>query len=168
MPKYILRLLVIGCWLLVLTSYFLILNSPLVFAQSPTPTGAPTCDLCGWCNSSFYPKPPDWEKCHNCLYDPSGREATGSAYTVFGCIATSPEAFVKSILSIVFGVSGGIAFLAVLSGSAIVLTSAGNPERLQTGKDIIFSSIVGILLILFSVFLLRFVGFEILRIPGFG
>jgi hypothetical protein len=36
------------------------------------------------------------------------------------------------------------------------------------GKDIIFSSIFGILLILFSIFLLHFVGYDILRIPGFS
>lgn len=158
----IFKLLVLGCWLLVI-------GVTPVFAQTISPTGEPTCDLCGWCNAQINPTPPpNWQKCHDCLYDPYGNEATGSYYTVFGCIATQPEAFVKSILSIVFGVSGGIAFLAVIAGSGIVLTSGGYPERLQTGKDIIFSSIFGILLILFSIFLLHFVGYDILRIPGFS
>ena len=72
------------------------------------------------------------------------------------------------MLAVIFGIAGGIAFLAVLTGSAIVLTSSGYPDRLQTGKDLIVSSIFGLMLIIFSVFLLRVVGFEILRIPGFG
>lgn len=159
MPN-ILRLMVIGWWLVIIG-----LNS--VMAQTPTSTMEPTCDLCGWCNQGINPTPPaTWNKCHQCLYDAYGNEATSSYYTVFGCVATQPQAFVQSILSIVFGISGGIAFLAVLAGSGIVLTSTGSPERLQTGKDIIVSSLFGILLILFSVFLLNFVGYDILRIPG--
>lgn len=137
-------------------------------AQDATPTDQPSCDLCGWCNPAFNPKPPNWDQCHTCLYDLNGNEQKGTYYTVLGCLSTKPEFFVKSILSIVFGVSGGIAFLAVLAGSATVLTSSGDPERLRNGKDMIFSSIVGILLILFSVFLLHFVGFDIFRIPGFS
>ncbi|MBI3380195.1 hypothetical protein HY029_05570, partial [Candidatus Gottesmanbacteria bacterium] len=49
-----------------------------------------------------------------------------------------------------------------------VLTSSGNPERIQSGKDTITSALFGMLLILFSVFLLKVVGLDILRIPGFG
>lgn len=159
MPN-IIKLFIISCWLLVLS-----FNS--VITQTPTFAVESTCDLCGWCNQSINPTPPPtWDKCHQCLYDAYGNEATGSYYTVLGCIATQPQAFVQSILSIVFGISGGIAFLAVLAGSGIVLTSAGSPERLQTGKDMIVSALFGILLILFSVFLLNFVGYDILRIPG--
>ena len=159
MPK-IIKLLVISCWLFVFS-----LNT--VIEQTPTSTKEPTCDLCGWCNQGINPTPPaTWNKCHQCLYDAYGNEATGSYYTVFGCVATQPQAFVQSILSIVFGISVGIAFLAVLAGSGIVLTSGGSAERLQTGKDIIISSLFGILLIIFSVFLLNFVGYDILRIPG--
>ena len=63
--------------------------------------------------------------------------------------------------------AGGIGFLAVLAGSTMVLTSSGNPERLKDGKDLIVSSILGILIILFAIFLLRVVGVDILNIPGF-
>lgn len=159
MPN-ILRLIVIGWWLVVM-------GTNTISAQTPTSAMQPTCDLCGWCNKGINTTPPPtWDKCHQCLYDAYGNEAKSSYYTVFGCVATQPQAFVQSILSIVFGISGGIAFLAVLAGSGIVLTSAGSPERLQTGKEIIVSSLFGIFLILFSVFLLNFVGYDILRIPG--
>ena len=74
----------------------------------------------------------------------------------------------QSMLTIIFGAAGGIAFMSVLYGSAVVLTSSGNPEKIQAGKDLITNSIIGILIIVFSVFLLRVVGFDILKIPGFG
>lgn len=168
MPKK----LAISYWLLVISLLFSVLSAP-AFAQtspSPVPTGKPTCDLCGWCNQATDPKPPSWDQCISCLYKPDGSPQERAYYTVLGCFSTDPSGapFVKSILSIVFGMAGGIAFLAVLWGSAMVLTSAGDPLRLQGGKDIIVSSIFGILLIIFSVFLLRVVGYEILRIPGFG
>ena len=136
--------------------------------------GVSACYLCGWCNPAINPSPPNWNDCHNCLYEPTNApsspevERANSYYTVFGCLSTRPEFFVKNILTIVFAVAGGIAFLAVLTGAAIVLTSSGYPERLQTGKDLIISSLFGLLLIIFSVFLLRVVGLDILKIPGFG
>ncbi len=161
MPKKIISL-VVGCWLLVVGL------SPIFAQETPTPTAQPTCDLCGWCNPQTQPKPTNWDSCNQCLYNPDGTPREHTYYSAVGCLSTQSDLFVKSILSIVFGVSGGIAFLAVLAGSAMVLTSSGDPQKLQNGKDMITSSVFGILLILFSVFLLRTVGFDILRIPGFG
>ncbi|KKS95644.1 MAG: hypothetical protein UV73_C0015G0019 [Candidatus Gottesmanbacteria bacterium GW2011_GWA2_43_14] len=139
-----------------------------VQAQPATPTGIPTCDLCGWCNRSVNPKPSDWDACQACLYTAGGLPKPHTYFTVLGCFSTNPADYVQQLLSIVFSAAGGIAFLAVLAGSGMVLTSSGNPERLKDGKDIIVSSILGILIILFAVFLLRVVGVDILNIPGFS
>lgn len=151
----------------VLNSFFLIHNSSAL-AQTATPTGIPTCDLCGWCNRSINPKPPDWDNCRKCLYDNTGAEIKGKYYTVLGCFSTTPGDYVQKILSIVFSVAGGIAFLTVLGGSIMVLTSSGNPEKLKEGKDMISNSLIGILIILFAVFILRLIGLDILKIPGFA
>ena len=134
-----------------------------------TPTGIPTCDFCGWCNRDINLQPPsDWAACQKCLYDAtSGLPKEHTYYTVLGCFSTNPADYVQQLLTIVFSMAGGIAFLAVLAGSVIVLTSSGNPERLKDGKDMIVSSILGILIILFAIFLLRVVGVDILNIPGF-
>lgn len=134
------------------------------FAVDPPTTGVPTCDLCGWCNQATTSKPSNWDACQTCLSTPHGY------YSVFGCFSTDPTAapFVRSILTLVVGVAGGIAFLSFLSGCVAVLTSTGNPEKLSSGKETIISSLVGLLLIIFSIFLLKVVGVDILKIPGFG
>ena len=66
------------------------------------------------------------------------------------------------------GLAGGIAFLLILFGGFQILTSAGNPEKLNEGRELVSSAVAGLLLIIFSVFLLRLIGYDILRIPGFG
>lgn len=143
---------------------------PPVWAVTSTPApGRPTCDLCGWCDPTANPiPPPNWQQCQNCLYPTPGVKNPNNYYTVLGCLSTEPGLFVKNILGIVFGIAGGMAFLGFLSGAGTVLTSSGNPEQLQQGKDMIISSLAGILLIIFSVFILRVVGFDIFKIPGFG
>ncbi len=175
MPGKFLLFLFVICHLLVLSlikGSFVIGPTPVYAGISPVPTVPPTCDICGWCNRTLptpAPSPANWDSCMNCLFEPdkiTPKEHT--YYTAIGCFSTQSDQFVKSILSIVFGIAGGIAFLAVLAGSITILTSSGNPQTLQNGKDMITSSIFGILLILFSVFLLRTVGFDILKIPGFG
>ncbi len=157
-------------WLLAIVfSIILFVLPATAFAQNASNapiTGSPSCDLCGFCAGGT--KPTNWETCHTCLYDTNGGMQPNNYWTVAGCLSTKPEKFVQSILSIVFAVSGGLAFMAFLAGSAMVLTSGGDPGKLNNGKSIIVSSVFGLLLILFSIFLLRFVGVEILRIPGFG
>jgi hypothetical protein len=133
-----------------------------------SPVSEPTCDACGWCPP--HNKPSTWIECSACLYNTDGSEKKGSYYTVLGCFQTdqSGAPFMQSVLQIVFGIAGGIASVSVLVGIVIIITSSGIPSRIQLGKDIITSSIVGLLLILFSVFILRAIGLEILKIPGVG
>ncbi len=147
------------CCLLFIICFLLFIPPSPILAQAPT--GQPTCDQCGWCGDDPANKPPNWDACMSCLADPK------QYYTVFGCLSIVPGVFVQSMLKIVFSVAGGIAFLSVLYGSALVLTSSGDPIKLQNGRETVVSSLIGIFLIIFSVFLLRVVGYDILRIPGF-
>lgn len=87
-------------------------------------------------------------------------------FTPFGCIETNPQQFVERILQIAIGVAGGIAFLMIIYGGFVTMTSAGNPERLTSGKEIITSAIAGLLLIIFSIIILRIIGVDILQLPG--
>ncbi|MBI5614585.1 hypothetical protein HY947_06680 [Candidatus Gottesmanbacteria bacterium] len=89
-------------------------------------------------------------------------------WTAAGCLPATPEKFAEKFLGIAVGLAGGIAFLMILFGGFQMMTSAGNPEQLNAGKELIGSSIAGLLLVVFSVFILQFIGVNILGIPGFG
>lgn len=88
--------------------------------------------------------------------------------TALGCISVTGTDFVTKLLNFGVGIAGGIAFLLIIFGGFQILTSAGNPERLNEGKELISSAITGLLMIVFSVFLLKIIGVNILCIPGFG
>jgi len=96
-------------------------------------------------------------------------------WTAIGCIAISSSTTTSTgatnllgiILSLALGIAGGIAFLLILFGGLQIMTSAGNPEQLNAGRELITSAIIGLILILFSVFLLQFIGINIIGIPGF-
>jgi hypothetical protein len=162
----------------ILYSVFCILSPSHIYAVDPTPTpDRSTCDRCGWCGRFItpgpditpHPSPFNWDKCNTCLYPtPSGPVNEKRYYTLIGCVDTEAGPFVQKILGIVFGIAGGLAFMSVLYGSATVLMSKGDPENIQNGKEIITSSLIGILLIVFSVFLLKIVGVDILKLPGMG
>ena len=88
--------------------------------------------------------------------------------TAIGCIHTNPAALMKDLLTFAIGISGGLAFLMMLLGAFQMVTSAGNPETLQAGKDRLTSAVIGLLFIIFAVLLLQIIGVDILGIPGFG
>lgn len=88
-------------------------------------------------------------------------------WTAIGCIPSTPNGFIQKLLPLGIGLGGGIAFLLMLFGALQIMTSAGNPEKLNAGKELITSAIVGLLLIIFSVFLLKLIGADILGIPNF-
>ncbi len=88
--------------------------------------------------------------------------------TALGCIVVEGTDFVTTLLNFGIGIAGGIAMLLIIFGGFQILTSAGNPERLNAGKELISSAITGLLMIVFSTFLLKVIGVNILCIPGFG
>lgn len=92
---------------------------------------------------------------------------SGGAWTAIGCLGgESPNDFVASLLKIGTGLGGGIAFLLILFSGFQRIMSAGNPEKLHEAKELMTAAISGLLLIIFSVFLLRLIGVDILQIPG--
>lgn len=73
----------------------------------------------------------------------------------------------NTILTYSIGIGGVVAFLLIVFGGFQIILSAGNPEKIKAGKEMITSAIAGLLLIIFSVFILRLIGYDILKIPGF-
>lgn len=87
--------------------------------------------------------------------------------TAIGCIHTIPKEFVKDFMRLGVGIGGGVAFLLIILGVFRMLTSAGNPQSLKEGQDILTSAVIGLLLVIFATLLLKIIGVDILNIPGF-
>ena len=85
--------------------------------------------------------------------------------TGLGTVETDPKALVNAILRIALGVAGGVAFLMIVYGGFKLAFSKGDPEAVQEGREKITSAIIGLLIIIFSVFLLRLIGIDILGLP---
>ena len=93
----------------------------------------------------------------------------GGAWTAIGCFGgETPNEFIASFIRLGTGLGGGVAFLLILVSGFQRITSAGNPEKLHEAKDLMTAAISGLLLIIFSVFLLRIIGVDILQLPGFS
>jgi len=90
--------------------------------------------------------------------------------TAIGCIPVlgSTNEFLSSLLKWAVGVGSGIAFLLMLYAGFMVMTASGNPERLKAGQELLTSAIAGLILLIFSVFILRFIGVDILGLDAFG
>ena len=89
--------------------------------------------------------------------------------TAIGCISTSADGsggFFESIIRLFVGLGGGLALILMLYGVFIVTTSAGIPDKLKEGSEIITSAIAGLIFVLLSVFLLNLIGINILGLPG--
>lgn len=87
--------------------------------------------------------------------------------TAIGCIPIgSGNEFVEWLFPKLLGIMGGIAFLLMLYGGFLVITSAGNQEKLKSGQETITSAIAGLIFAIFSLFILQLIGIDILHIPG--
>ena len=100
--------------------------------------------------------------------DPTCKNGTG-INTAIGCIPiTDPNLFIGFILRWAIGIGGGIAFLLIVYSAFMIMTSQGNPERLKAGQELLTSAIAGLIMLIFSVFILELIGVKILQIPGFS
>jgi len=90
--------------------------------------------------------------------------------TAIGCInvLTDQNVFLGQILQWAVGIGGGIAFLLIVYAGFMVMTAAGDPERLKAGQELLTSAISGLILLVFSIFILRFIGIDILKLGQFG
>jgi len=127
-------------------------------------TGKTCVPGCG-CGSESCAKSPNGTQPTPCKQGEPGE----GIQTALGCIPTKDTAqFVGWLLGSAIKIAGGIAFLLIILGAIKVLTSSGNPEAVKAGQEMITSALMGLLFIIFSLFLLELIGVKILQIPGFG
>lgn len=127
----------------------------------------------GGCTSDpTYGPPPATKVVLNIYCDSNGNPTstnTGDLYTAIGCIPfTSENAFARFFLTWGIGIAAGLAFILIIVAAFQIITSSGDPKKLQAGKELLTAAIAGLLLLIFSAFILRIVGVQLLGIPGFG
>ena len=100
--------------------------------------------------------------CFNCAN-------SNGIWTGLGCLPLEIDRLIGNfILTAGIGVGGGFALLCIIYAAFMMQSSQGNPEKLKKAQEMITSCIMGLMLIIFSVFIMKLIGVNILRIPGFG
>jgi hypothetical protein len=109
------------------------------------------------------------QNCKDCVSgEKFGNNITG-AYTALGCMPTDLSTFFQRYLFVTgLGFAGGIAFLLILWGGFTIIISQGDPKKIEQGREIIISALIGLLFIIFAVVILQVIGGNILGLPGFG
>lgn len=108
---------------------------------------------------------------------PTIQPKSGRMFTDIGCVAVGDgaESFnnpnasvdvVQVLTSIVMGLVGALGILFIMINAVRMLTSQGDPEKIQDAKQALINTIIGVLFSIFGLFIFRFVVVYILRIPG--
>ncbi len=121
-------------------------NAECLVSPLATPTPAP-------------PEPiPAYEPCQGIASgECTGCVAGGGAWTALGCLPVDPSGFAVTIIKILFGLSGGVAFILIIYGTLICITSAGDPQKAQACRETITSAIVGLLMLIFALFTVQLI-----------
>lgn len=104
-------------------------------------------------------------KCEHCIADNDNPQGM---WTAIGCIPTAPTSIIQTLIKLALGIGGGITLLLILAGAFRLSVSQGDPKQAEEAKEQITSAVIGLLFIIFSIVMLRFVGIQVLHIPGFG
>jgi hypothetical protein len=91
-------------------------------------------------------------------------------WSALGCVslANYQEFLVQTVFGILLGIAGMFALLCIIYASFQLQVSSGNAEKVNEARELVTSCIIGLLTIIFSVFILRVIGYDILRIPQFA
>ncbi|TSC66372.1 MAG: Uncharacterized protein CEO21_204 [Microgenomates group bacterium Gr01-1014_80] len=97
----------------------------------------------------------------------AGHCPAGEKHTDLGCIPEDPAGFTAKLYSIGLGFIGGAAVLSIIYGAYLVLSSQGDPGKLQKGKSYIVYAIIGLILAVGGYAFYRIIGKDVVGIPGF-
>ena len=82
--------------------------------------------------------------------------------TAIGCIPYDFIGAFRFVMGWSIGVAGGVALVLIIYSGIMMMLSAGDPGRLEEAKSLFIAAVSGLLLIIFSAFLLRLIGINIL------
>lgn len=105
----------------------------------------------------------EYNSCFNCFNQ-------GGYYSGIGCIYTSnlKDLINKNIFGWGLGLAGIMAIGCIAFAAMQFQLSQGDPEKIKKSRELITSCIMGLMLIIFSVFILKVIGVDILALPGFA
>lgn len=90
----------------------------------------------------------------------------GGYLSAIGCIPLQTNSLLASfLLKIGISFAGILALLCIIYGAITLQISQGNPEKVKKAREMMTACILGLLVIIFSIFILRVVGVNILKIP---
>jgi len=83
--------------------------------------------------------------------------------TAIGCLSFEDANFLTIMLVTVgIGIAGGIALIIIAIASFMIMTSQGDPRRLQSGQELFMSAMAGLIMILLTTLIMRLFGQSIL------
>ncbi len=107
--------------------------------------------------------PSEQTLCIDCSHNKSG------AWTALGCFNGNIGDFIaNNIMRTGIGLAGGISMLCIMLAAFQMQTSAGNAEKVKKAQEMMTNCITGLMVIIFSVLILKIIGVDILKIPGFS
>lgn len=89
-------------------------------------------------------------------------------WSALGCMYVKDwQSFIsKNVFGTVLGIAGLSTLLCIIYASFLLQTSQGQQEQVQNARETLTSCITGLIVIIFSVFILQVIGYDILRLPG--
>lgn len=135
------------------------------YAPNPCTDPGNVCKLVDPATSTWQCGKPDngteWVGKDLCTKDGSNYKCnTGLGFA----LSTSPGAFVSQIFGVVLGIAGTIALILIIISGYKLMTSQGDAEKVKDARDQLTAAIIGLLFVIFSFFLLTFIGGTILGI----
>lgn len=128
----------------------------IIICRNPTSTSTNTNGTGGTGPNSTSSNTAEEVQCEN---------RPGTVDTAIGCINfNNINLTVAFFLRWASGIAGGVALLLIALAGFRIATSQGNPQRLQGGQELLLSAIGGLLMVVLSVYLLRFIGVDLLGI----
>jgi len=93
----------------------------------------------------------------------------GGLWTSLGCFSGNlSELISQKILGTGVGIAGGISLLCIMFAAFQMQTSSGNAEKIKKAQELLTNCITGLMIIVFSILILKIIGVDVLRLPNFG